>query len=41
MFVSSILADRIPPGNILISVGIIVGITGTWCLMVNPRAWPK
>lgn len=41
MFVSSILADRIPPGNILISVGIIVSITGTWCLMVNPRAWPK
>jgi len=41
MFISSLLADRIQPGNILIAVGIVVCITGACCLFINPRQWSK
>jgi hypothetical protein len=41
MFLSSILADRISPSYILISVGITVGILGAASLLVNPEKWPK
>jgi MFS transporter, DHA3 family, macrolide efflux protein len=41
MFISSILADRIPPANILIAVGVIVSIIGAASLTVNPKKWSE
>jgi DHA3 family macrolide efflux protein-like MFS transporter len=41
MFISSILADRIPPANILITVGAIVSMIGAASLAVNPKKWSE
>jgi MFS transporter, DHA3 family, macrolide efflux protein len=41
MFASSILADRIPPGNILIFVGGIIGTIGACSLAVNSKKWSE
>jgi MFS family permease len=41
MFISSILADRIPPANILITVGAIVSVIGAASLTVNPKKWSE
>ena len=41
MFISSILADRLPPANILITVGLIVSIIGAASLAVNPKKWSE
>jgi DHA3 family macrolide efflux protein-like MFS transporter len=41
MFISSILADRIPPANILITVGVIVSMIGAGSLAVNPKKWSE
>jgi MFS family permease len=41
MFLSSILADRMPPANILITVGAIVGVLGAVSVVINPKKWLK
>jgi MFS transporter, DHA3 family, macrolide efflux protein len=41
MFISSILADKIPPANILITVGVMVSIIGAACMAVNPKKWSE
>ncbi|MFA5099431.1 MAG: MFS transporter [Candidatus Omnitrophota bacterium] len=41
MFISSILADRIPPANILITVGIIISILGAAGAVINPKKWQE
>jgi MFS transporter, DHA3 family, macrolide efflux protein len=41
MFISSILADRIPPANILVTVGVLISILGTAGVFVNPKKWSE
>ncbi|MFA6383962.1 MAG: MFS transporter [Candidatus Omnitrophota bacterium] len=41
MFVTSILADRIPPANILITVGVLISVLGTASMFVNPKKWSE
>lgn len=41
MFVTSILADRLPPANILVTVGILISILGMASMFVNPKKWSE
>ena len=41
MFISSILADRMPPANILITVGIMISLIGACSVAVNPKKWSQ
>jgi MFS transporter, DHA3 family, macrolide efflux protein len=41
MFISSILADRIPPASILVTVGVLISVLGAVGVFVNPKKWSE
>jgi hypothetical protein len=41
MFLSSLLAERLSPDIILLSVGALVSITGLVNLVINPKTWSE